>query len=46
MNESASSRARDEAAAPDLWRSIPFECILSGLAILLAAGLKFAGLMP
>lgn len=32
--------------AHELWRSIPLECALSAAAILLAAGLKLAGLMP
>ena len=38
-------RAEPAAATPDLWQSIPFECILGGTAILLAAGLKLAGLL-
>ncbi len=44
MNDIA-QRAEPAAAAPDLWQSIPLECILSAVAVLLAAGLKLAGLM-
>ena len=44
MNDAAQS-AEPTAAAPDLWQSIPLECILSAAAILLAAGLKLAGLL-
>jgi hypothetical protein len=44
MNDAAES-AEPATAAPDLWQSIPLECILSAAAILLAAGLKLAGLL-
>ena len=44
MNDIA-QRAAAPAATPELWQSIPLECILSAAAILLAAGLKFAGLL-
>lgn len=44
MNDLAQS-AESTAATPDLWQSIPLECILSAAAILLAAGLKLAGLL-
>ena len=37
--------AESAAATPDLWQSIPLECILSAAAILLAAGLRLAGLL-
>ena len=30
----------------DLWHAIPLELIVSVAAIILAGGLKFAGLMP
>ena len=30
----------------DLWQSIPLDCILCGLAVFLAAGLKLAGILP
>jgi hypothetical protein len=39
-------RAESAASTPDLWQSIPLECILSAVAVLLAAGLKLAGLLP
>ncbi|MCJ2135857.1 hypothetical protein MKK69_17660 [Methylobacterium sp. J-026] len=45
MNDLA-QRAEPAAATPDLWQLIPLECILSAAAILLAAGLKLAGLLP
>ncbi|ACB25792.1 hypothetical protein ABID82_002520 [Methylobacterium sp. PvP062] len=44
MNDIAQP-AEPAAATPDLWQSIPLECILSAVAVLLAAGLKLAGLM-
>lgn len=44
MNDVA-QRAEPAAPAPDLWQSIPLECILSAVAVLLAAGLKLAGVM-
>ena len=44
MNDIA-QRAESTAATPDLWQSIPLECILSAVAVLLAAGLKLAGLL-
>lgn len=31
---------------PALWQSIPLDCILCGLAVFLAAGLKLAGVLP
>lgn len=39
-------RAARGAVAADLWQSIPLECILCGLAVFLAAGLKLAGVFP
>jgi hypothetical protein len=45
MNDIA-QRAEPSAAAPELWQIIPLECILSAAAVLLAAGLKLAGLLP
>ncbi len=44
MNDLAES-AEPAAATSELWQSIPLECILSAAAILLAAGLKLAGLL-
>ncbi|MHB2210434.1 hypothetical protein [Methylobacterium sp. CM6257] len=44
MNDIA-QRAEHAAAPRDLWQSIPLECILSAAAVLLAAGLKLAGLL-
>ena len=44
MNDIA-QRAEPTAATADLWQSIPFECILGAAAILLAAGLKLAGIL-
>ena len=44
MNDLA-QRAQPAAATPELWQSIPLECILSAAAVLLAAGLKLAGLL-
>lgn len=44
MNDIA-QRAEPAAATPDLWQSIPLECILSAVAVLLAAGFKLAGLL-
>ncbi|MCJ2068320.1 hypothetical protein MKK75_05770 [Methylobacterium sp. J-030] len=44
MNDLAQSAER-AAATPEFWHSIPLECILSAAAILLAAGLKLAGLL-
>ena len=38
--------ATREVLARDLWRSIPLDCFLCVIAIILAAGLKLAGLMP
>ena len=35
MNDIA-HRAEPAAATPDLWQSIPLECILSAVAVLLA----------
>jgi hypothetical protein len=35
-----------EAATRDLWQVLPLELIVSVAAILLAGGLKFAGVMP
>ena len=37
---------RAEVAQQDLWQSIPLECLVCAAAVLLAAGLKLAGLMP
>ena len=45
MNDIA-QRAEPAAATQDLWQSIPLECILSAVAVLLAAGLALAGLLP
>ena len=30
----------------DIWQSVPLDCILCGLAVFLAAGLKLAGILP
>ncbi len=35
-----------EAAPRDFWHLLPLELIVSVAAILLAGGLKFAGVMP
>lgn len=35
-----------EAVRRDLWRSVPLDCIVCALAVIAAAGLKLAGLMP
>ncbi len=43
MNDIA--QRAEPAATPDLWQSVPLECILSAVAVLLAAGLKLAGLL-
>ncbi|KNY20487.1 hypothetical protein AKJ13_21985 [Methylobacterium sp. ARG-1] len=45
MNDIA-RRAEATAATPDLWQSIPLECILGAVTVFLAAGLKLAGLLP
>jgi hypothetical protein len=45
MNDIA-QRAEPAAATQELWQLVPLECILSAAAILLAAGLKLAGLLP
>ncbi|MCJ2033698.1 hypothetical protein [Methylobacterium sp. J-068] len=34
------------ASARGVWESIPLEVILSAFAVILAGGLKFAGVMP
>ncbi len=46
--QDAATRARCEDDAPrqDLWQSIPLELIVSGFAVILAAALKLAGVMP
>ncbi|MGH1570097.1 hypothetical protein ACRAWG_04795 [Methylobacterium sp. P31] len=44
MNDIA-HRAESAAPSRDLWQSVPLECILSAAAVLLAAGLKLAGLL-
>jgi len=44
MNDIA-ERAEPRVATQDLWQSVPLECILSAVAVLLAAGLKLAGLL-
>ena len=38
--------ARPETATGQLWQSVPLDCILCGLAVFLAAGLKLAGVLP
>jgi hypothetical protein len=45
MNDIA-QRAEPTAATPDLWQSIPLECILGAVTVFLAAALKLAGLLP
>ena len=45
MNDIA-QRAEPVAATQELWQLIPLEGILSAVAVLLAAGLKLAGLLP
>ena len=39
-------RKQRAAVARDLWQSVPLDCILCGLAVFLAAGLKLAGVLP
>lgn len=43
MNRAAT---REASRLPDLWQHVPLECYVSACAILLAAGLKLAGLLP
>ncbi|MDR7038980.1 MULTISPECIES: hypothetical protein [Methylobacterium] len=40
--------APDASAArrPELWQVIPLECVVCALAVIAAAGLKLAGVMP
>ncbi|MCJ2060627.1 hypothetical protein MKL09_29420 [Methylobacterium sp. J-048] len=45
MNDIA-QRAEPTAASPNLWQSIPLECILGAVAVFLAAALKLAGILP
>lgn len=45
MNDIAQRRER-ETMPPHLWQSVPLDCILCGLAVFLAAGLKLAGVLP
>ncbi|GJE12931.1 hypothetical protein FOHLNKBM_3987 [Methylobacterium longum] len=45
MNDIA-QRAEPSAATQDLWQLVPLECILSAVAVLVAAGLKLAGFLP
>jgi hypothetical protein len=44
MNDIA-QRVEPASTTRELWQSIPLECILSAVAVLLAAGLKLAGLL-
>ncbi|WP_187272608.1 hypothetical protein [Methylobacterium sp. WL9] len=46
MDETFVRAARAAEPSPALWTSLPLEFILSAVAILLAAGLKLAGVMP
>ncbi len=40
-------RREESGGSPrGLWQSIPLDCILCGLAVLLAAGLKLSGVFP
>ena len=39
-------REEREMARRGLWQSVPLDCILCGLAVFLAAGLKLAGILP
>lgn len=45
MNDIA-RRDRRGMLPRELWQSIPLDCILCGLAVFLAAGLKLAGVFP
>ncbi|WP_279595379.1 hypothetical protein [Methylobacterium sp. J-090] len=38
--------AATEAPPRDLWRSVPLDLLVSVAAIILAGGLKLAGLLP
>ena len=46
MQDIATRERCAEAPSRDLWQSIPLDLIVSGLAILIAAGLTLAGVMP
>lgn len=41
-------RTATRSAAPprDLWQDVPLECIFSAAAVILAAALKLAGVLP
>lgn len=46
MNETATRERCTDAPSRELWRSIPFDLMVSVAAIILAAGLKLAGVLP
>ncbi len=45
MNDIAERRA-EAGASRDLWQSIPFDCILTAVFVIAAAGLVLAGVFP
>lgn len=46
MNEIAAPQRSVNARSRELWKSIPLDLGMSVFAIILAAGLKLAGILP